>query len=244
LIVQRVLACKNVEDGRKALVLSSVVILPLFLVFLLVGALLWAYYQTHPFAVAIPEIRPNSGIKQNDYIYPIFMVTAVPHVLKGFLIVAILSAAMSSVSSALTSLASVSTMDFVKGLTRGEWKDEAYLRFSKYSTVVWAVALIIVASLSRGFPYVLNAAFGLRGLTSGALLGGLALVLFWKRGSAVPVFAGMLGSLAAMIYITQVEWDNSFVKGKIAWPWFTLIGTTIMLGIASATRAMTKRSQE
>jgi len=33
LIVQRVLACKTVADGRKALALSAVVILPLFLIF-------------------------------------------------------------------------------------------------------------------------------------------------------------------------------------------------------------------
>src|SRR5947209_15021234 len=37
LIVQRVLACKSVTDGRKALALSAVVILPLFVIFLLVG---------------------------------------------------------------------------------------------------------------------------------------------------------------------------------------------------------------
>src|ERR1700733_4858869 len=35
LIVQRVLACKTVRDGRRALMLSAVVILPLFLIFLL-----------------------------------------------------------------------------------------------------------------------------------------------------------------------------------------------------------------
>src|SRR5204863_3692038 len=114
LIVQRVLACKNVADGRKALALSAMVIFPLFLIFLLVGAMLWVFYQRHPFQIPLPEPRPGSGIKANDFIFPIFMMTEVPHVLKGFLIVAILSAAMSSVSSALTSLASVSTMDFLK----------------------------------------------------------------------------------------------------------------------------------
>ena len=36
LIVQRVLACKTVADGRKALILSAVIILPMFLIFLLV----------------------------------------------------------------------------------------------------------------------------------------------------------------------------------------------------------------
>jgi SSS family solute:Na+ symporter len=243
LIVQRVLACKNVADGRKALVLSAVVILPLFLIFLLVGALLWAYYESHPLAIAIPEIRPDSGIKRNDYIYPIFMMTEVPHVLRGFLIVAILSAAMSSVSSALTSLASVSTMDFIKGMTRGSWSEEAYLRFSKYSTVVWAGALIIVAYLSREVPYVLNAAFSLRGLTSGALLGGLALVLFWKRGSALPVCTGMIASLLAMIWITQTEWHTSFVQGKIAWPWYTLIGTVIMISVAAIVSSLSGASR-
>src|SRR3984893_974076 len=100
-----------------------------------VGAMLWVFYQGHPFRIPLPEPRPGSGIKANDFIFPIFMITEVPHVLKGFLIVAILSAAMSSVSSALTSLASVSTMDFVRHVSRN--RDEGFfLRFSKISTVV------------------------------------------------------------------------------------------------------------
>src|SRR6266581_1519813 len=137
LIVQRVLACKNVTDGRKALALSAVLILPLFLIFLLVGAMLWVFYQSHPFQIPLPEPRPGSGIKANDFVFPIFVMTEVPHILKGFLIVAILSAAMSSVSSALTSLASVSTMDFVKGLARRDRSEGFFLNFSKGSTVVW-----------------------------------------------------------------------------------------------------------
>src|SRR6266581_4643292 len=196
LIVQRVLACKTVSDGRKALALSAVLIFPLFLIFLLVGAMLWVFYQGHPFQIALPEPRPGSGIKANDFIFPIFMMTEVPHVLKGFLIVAILSAAMSSVSSALTSLASVSTMDFVKGLVSKNRSEEFFLRFSKGSTVVWAALLIYVAYLSREVAFVLDAAFKLRGLTSGALLGGLLLAVFWKKGRALPIVTGMLCSLA------------------------------------------------
>src|SRR5262245_41743394 len=139
LIVQRVLACKSVADGRKALVLSAVVILPLFLIFLVVGAMLWVFYQGHAFQIPLPESRP--GIKANDFLFPIFMVSEVPHLLKGFLIVAILSAAMSSVSSALTSLASVSTMDFVKHLMPRR-SEAFFLQFSRTSTVIWAVGLI------------------------------------------------------------------------------------------------------
>ncbi|MBN2508606.1 MAG: sodium/solute symporter [Verrucomicrobia bacterium] len=248
LIVQRVLACRTVADGRKALLLSAVGVFPLFLVFLLVGAMLWVFYQQTPMAVPIPEIRPGSGIKANDYIYPIFMMTAVPHVVRGFLIVAILSAAMSSVSSALTSLASVSTMDFVKPLTRRVRSEAFFLRFSKASTVVWAALLILVASLSREVEYVLNAAFSLRGLTSGALLGGLLLVLFWKRGTALPVVVGTLCSLAVMIGISQLEWTRISeagepIRASVGWPWYTLIGTLVTLTMAWLTRSLTRRSK-
>src|SRR6266481_1887856 len=204
LIVQRVLACKTVTDGRKALALSAVVIFPLFLIFLLIGAMLWVYYQKYPMPIEIPQVRSGSGIQKFDYIYPIFMLTGVPPVLKGFLIVAILSAAMSSVSSALTSLSSVSTMDFVKGFVSKNHTEEFFLRFSKVSTIVWAALLIYVAYLSREVAFVLDAAFKLRGLTSGALLGGLLLTVFWKKGRGLPVIAGMLASLAVMFTISPM----------------------------------------
>jgi len=231
LIVQRVLACKTVADGRKALALSAVLILPLFLIFLLVGAMLWVYYRQFPIAIPIPETRP--GIQANDYIYPIFMLTAVPNILKGFLIVAILSAAMSSVSSALTSLASVATMDFVRPLAAKPRTEEFYLRFSKVSTVGWAALLIVVAALTQHVESVLNAAFALRGLTSGALLGGLLLAVFWRKGRAVPVIAGMTTSLVAMVLISV------FWKEKIFWPWYTLIGTLVTVVIAFGVSALT-----
>ena len=185
LIVQRVLACKSVADGRKALVLSAIVIFPLFLIFLLVGAMLWVFYQGHPFQIALPETSPGSGITANDFIFPIFMMTEVPHLLKGFLIVAILSAAMSSVSSALTSLASVSTMDFVKHLLPGR-SEGFFLRFSKVSTVFWAAALILTAYLSRQVAFVLNAAFALRALEAAKTAGADVLCLCDTNGGVLP----------------------------------------------------------
>jgi SSS family transporter len=224
LIVQRVLACRSVADGRKALVLSAVMIFPLFLIFLLVGAMLWVYYQKFPIAIPLPETRP--GIKATDYVYPIFMLTAVPNVLKGFLIVAILSAAMSSVSSALTSLASVATMDFVQAMLAKGRSQEFYLKFSKLSTAAWAGLLILVAVMTKHVESVLNAAFDLRGLTSGALLGGLMLAVFWKKARTWPVVAAMAVSVSVMIVL------NRLVKERVFWPWYTLIGTLVTFSVS------------
>jgi SSS family transporter len=242
LIVQRVLACRTVADGRKALALSAVLIFPLFLIFLLVGAMLWVFYQGNPFQIPLPESQP--GLANVNFIFPIFMMTEMPHLLKGFLIVAILSAAMSSVSSALTSLASVSTMDFVKHLLP-QRSESFFLRFSKVSTVVWAAALILVASLSRQVEFVLNAAFSLRGLTNGALLGGLALAVFWRRGRAIPVITGMFVSLAVMSAIELLQklkatkdlWLQN-VGTEIFWPWYALIGVVLTVGVAWVTKLL------
>jgi SSS family transporter len=236
LIVQRVLACSNVSEGRKALVFSAVLIFPLFLMFLFVGVMLWVFYQSHPFQIPLPERRP--GIGANDFIFPIFIITEVPHVFRGFLIVAILAAAMSSISSAISALASVSTMDFLRHRLRG--KDEAFfLRFSKYSTVFWAGGLIFVAWLTREVEFVLNAAFSLRGLTSGALLGALILAIFWRRIGGRAATAGMIASVAVMNLIywppkfsAVNDWWIRTFGGEVFWPWFTLIGLIVTLGVA------------
>jgi SSS family transporter len=239
LIVQRVLACKSVADGRKALILSAVMILPLFLIFLIAGVMLWVFYQHHPFGIQLPEPRPGSGIKANDFIFPIFMLTEVPHVLRGFLIVAILAAAMSSVSSALTSLASVSTMDFLRGPAADPSSEAFFLRVSKISTLFWGMMLVMVAYSSREVVFVLNVAFSLRGLTSGGLLGGLLLALFFRRGRPAAVVSGMLCSLGVVTAIqvlpasrwTRDLW-HELIGFEVFWPWYTLIGTVVTLTVA------------
>lgn len=224
LIVQRVLTCRSVADGRKSLLLSAAIILPLFLVFLLTGTLLWVYFQQHPMGIPIPELRP--GVTKDDYVFPIFIVTVVPPVLKGFLIVAILSAAMSSVSSALSALASVSTMDFLKPLWGADRGEAFYLRFSRHSTLVWGGVLIVVAWLTQQAQSVLNLAFSLNGLTAGAMLGGLGLVVGWKRGRSLPVVVGMVVSVAFMVIL------HSFWRAQVAWPWYTLVGTLVTVAVA------------
>ena len=87
-----------------------------------------------------------------------------------------------------------------------------------------------------------NAAFSLRGLTSGALLGGLTLAIFWKKGRAFSVITGMLISLAVMTAIqpfpawevTKGFWAKA-IGTEIYWPWYTLIRLLVTLAAAWVT---------
>ena len=122
-------------------------------------------------------------------------------------------------------------MDFIKQMIKGR-DEEFFLRFSKYSTVFWALALVVIAWLTREVVFVLNAAFSLRGLTSGALLGALILALFARRVGPRAAMAGMMASLVFMnllywppnVALTKDWWMRTF-GGEVFWPWFTPLST-------------------
>ena len=219
LVAQRVLACRSIADGRKALIFSAVTILPMMLLFLFVGVLLWAHYQHTPMAIEIPE--NVFGKKQTDYAFPIFMLTEAPVGVKGLLLVGIFAAAMSSVSSALSALSSVSVMDL--GLGAAAKDDAAKLKLSRGTTIYWGIMLVIVAYASREVESVMNTAFALAGLTSGGLLGGVLLALVLRQSDGRTIIIGMAASLAAMVAIKYG------LKGAIHWPWYTAIGCGITL---------------
>src|SRR5262249_54144302 len=96
-----------------------------------------------------------------------------------------------------------------------------------------------IAYLSRKVDFVLNAAFSLRGLTSGALLGGLILALFWKRGRASAVIIGMITSLLVLSRVQNLphgkfteEFWSWTIHTEIYWPWYTLIGVVTTISVA------------
>jgi len=131
-----------------------------------------------------------------------------------------------------------------------ERSPQFYLRFSRLSTVAWAVALIFVAYLSRQVAFVLNAAFSLRGLTSGALLGGLILAVFWHKGRSAPVITGMVVAVVAMTAIQtlpKLAWTKDLwtrtIGTEIFWPWYTLIGLLVTVGTAWLTQLFVRAPQ-
>ena len=184
--------------------------------------MLWAHYDNAPMAIEIP--KNVFGKEQTDYAFPIFMLTEAPVGVKGLLLVGIFAAAMSSVSSALSALASVSVMDL--GLGKSAKDDNAKLKLSRGATIFWGIALVGVAYASREVGSVMNTAFALAGLTSGGLLGGVLLALVLKKSDGRPIIIGMATSLAAMLAIKYG------LKEAINWPWYTAIGCGITLLIA------------
>ena len=224
LIVQRLLTASRVEDARRALIGSGIVVIAQFALFLLIGVGLWAFYDGRVFA------RP-------DEIFPTFIVEAMPSGLKGLVIAAILAAA--TISSTLNSLAAASTHDIYLPLTGRDPAEPRVLAVAKIFTLVWGVALLGAALLYRaqGTPVVV-VALSIASFTYGGLLGGFLLGILSRRAVQRDAILGMSVGIVTMSIIVFAKAIIAAYPGladtlgpvsRIAWPWYVLIGTSITL---------------
>ncbi|MDD5092004.1 MAG: hypothetical protein PHQ23_13950, partial [Candidatus Wallbacteria bacterium] len=223
LLVQRILACRNKREGQKAMMFSAIVILPIFLMFLLIGLMLWVFYQHHAFGILQPV--DAAGKFKPDYIFPVFIITQMPSVIKGLLIAAIFAAAMSSIDSALCALSSIFVMDIHKEYFEKGRDEKYYIDFSKKTILLFGVVLTIVAFLCQNVTLIFNLAFKLTGITSGAVLGAMLFAIVNKRDfKSWPVMCGMLLSTAVMAYVVFYT--------SVHWAWLPFFGTAITMSTA------------
>jgi SSS family transporter len=226
LIVQRLLAASSLRDARRSLIGSGIAVILQFGLFLIIGIGLFAYYRGQAFQ------RP-------DEIFPRFIVEVMPPGLTGLVIAAILAAAMSTVSGALNSLAAASTHDIYLPLTGRRADDPSVLRIGKIFTLVWAIILVGGALLYRaqGTPVVV-VALSVASFTYGGLLGGFFLGMLWRRAIQRDAILGMAVGIAAMTLVVFAKplsaaypgmAETLAPLGRIAWPWYVLIGTSITM---------------
>jgi SSS family transporter len=214
LMVQRLLAAKDLRESRIALLASGVVILVQFALFLLIGSGLYFFY--------------GAGSHANpDRVFPLFIVNEMPRGLAGLMVAAILAAAMSNLSAAVNSLSSSSMVDFYLAW-RPNADERQRARLSRVMTLFWAAVLFVLALMSRGGGHVVEVGLSIASVAYGALLGVFLLGTLTTSASEVGAMIGMAGGLATNILL----WKQPQALPKIAYTWFVLIGSllTFVLG--------------
>ena len=134
--VQRYVSCANETDGRKAILLGWFSGFIGVAATLILGALIFSFYTIN---AGLPE-----GLA-NDEILPHFIVNDVPPVASGFLVAAIFAAAMSSIDSALHSLATCMTVDFYDRYSTAPPNEARSLKVAQFLIVVWGLLGIVAA---------------------------------------------------------------------------------------------------
>jgi SSS family transporter len=224
LIVQRLLACRGLRDAQKALVGSGFLVLFQMTLFLTIGVLLFARFGGRTF-------------HSPDQIFPTFIVRDLPPLLSAYLVAGIFSAAMCSESSALNSLASALASDVVGPLSgKPGLEGRGGLRLGRMLTLFWTVLLAALAVgfslLSQSEPAV-QVALGLASVTAGGLLGAFLLARYARRALESDVLwaIALVTAFMLLLWLGSKGWIPFALGRRIAWPWYSLIGSSLTLAV-------------
>ncbi|MEJ5304842.1 MAG: sodium:solute symporter [Ignavibacteria bacterium] len=220
LIVQRLLATKNLKNAQKAIIGSGVIIVFQFAIFLLVGVLLFVYYG---------KLNMRS-----DEVFPFFIINVIPTGLKGLIIAGLFAAALSTLAGSISSLSSATVLDILVPYFKKFDDDKKKLFASRIITIIWAVLLILVAFLfMESSQAVVEIALSIASFTYGGLLGTFLLGILNKKASQEDALAGFVAGIFLMITVISLK--------LTAWTWFTLIGVTATLIIGSFLASLQKK---
>ena len=227
LIVQRLLTTKTLKDSQKAIIGSGIMVTFQFALFLVVGLLLYGFYN----GISITD--PASPFNKPDEIFPYFIIHQIPAGAKGFIIAGLFAAAMSTLAGSISSLSSSVMLDLYKPLKPENISPQKELFISRMVTIVWAVILSSVALLFIQLQQsVVEIALGIASITYGGLLGTFLLGLFNKKvnqNNAMIGFSLGILTMVLIILIPKLTGNQPIVH----WTWYVAIGSsvTILSGI-------------
>ncbi|BCU77485.1 sodium:solute symporter [Luteolibacter sp. LG18] len=257
-MVQRMLTAKNKRQSAVATILSGLADVPITLVVLGIGILLYVFYQQHPDPLmplnAKGEVSPNK-------VFPHFVLTVMPAGLRGLVVAGVLATTMGSLSTALNSLATSYVKDFHFRWFGEPADDKGKVHALRLGTVIFAVLLISVAlatawvSAHNPNLRILPIILGIFGYTYGSLLGVFMTGLFTKtRGSDQGNVIAMLAGFIVVAYLSGLDTDVAALFGaksvtRPAWmpviefPWRIMFGTLVTFAVSVAFRTPERASK-
>lgn len=240
--VQRLLSAKDEKTVRTLLFANGMLRLPVVFVYCTMGLVLGAFILVAPDfleEIAIvtkkyfPEEYANSGIKP-DLMVPVFIVRYLPHGVIGILMVGILSAAMSSLSSTVNSLSAVTVEDF---FNRGKLKltGVKYMMISKIAVVFWGVVCIACAFLfGSSESSVIEIINAIGSVFYGPVLATFILAIYSRKVNKYGMNVGIiLAVLVNLIFSKTMQGIIGFDPGiEIFWIWLNFTGFAMCTGLA------------
>ena len=206
-LVQRLLSARSAREAARGLVLSGFIVFAQFIVFLFIGIMLFVYYQQVP----LPQ-----PLTRTDEILPLFVVNSLTHGVAGFIVAAIVAAAL---SPSLNAMAATTVNDFYLRYVRPDADQRTQMRMSKLATVGWGIVQLLIAIGAQWMERsVLDAGLAVLSFASGSVLGAFLIGTLMRRINERDALLGMIAGLAVM----TVVWGWT----SVAFTWYVLIGAT------------------
>lgn len=218
--LQRVKACRSLEDANKAYKFAAI-FYALHMLILILGVLLWLFYYERGIPLELAETLKG----QPDRIFPYFIVNEIPFGISGILISAIFAAGISTLDSALTELSDIGVSNIYK-----EKEGDSPVKIMKISRgfiIFWALAFFVLSVWFSGMQAegLLNLTFKLPNYLFGSVLGTIVLARY-GIGQTTEYLLGFTASIIT-VYLAQ-RYSFSF------WWWCPMSGFAMILFASGA----------
>jgi len=239
-MTQRALSCKNTKEAQKSLMMSIYLTIPVAILFLFIGLLLYLFYQ-HPELSNLHTsvIQKFEGEKITIFMY--YILHEMPSGMRGLVTVGAVAAALSSSNSVLGAMSSVLIEDLYKPwkLKQGVVDEIYFVKAGRKAVLFFAVALSFMAMLSYYWQRytdlpLLSFALGVMAFAYTGLLGVYAAAIFTNRGNAKRVPFALLGGFLTVLFLQPYVFGDalSALFGfKLGFAWQILAGTIVSFGI-------------
>jgi solute:Na+ symporter, SSS family len=180
-LVQRALAAKSIDEGRKGVLLVGLLTLLTLFVIIIPGVMAKNFFP---------------ALEKPDMVYPSLVIKMLPVGLVGLLLAALIAALTSTLSGLLNSVATLFTMDFY---THNR-KDVSQKQMVKVGRIVSAIALVIAVwwapQIGTRFSSLLKYYQEMLSMMAPPIVAAFILGVFWKRANSKGNFAGLMAGAA------------------------------------------------
>lgn len=212
---QRLLSASGMPTIKKLLLANGLFRFPLTFTYCIMGLVLGtlllqdAGFQEMMDSVYQSNIGSLEG-KKADLMVPVFIIKYLPNGIIGILIVAIMSAAMSSLSSTVNSLSAVTMEDFVKRFKPG-MSDKTYVMNSRLLSLFWGLVCLFFAFFAGNIEgTVIEVINKISSVFYGPILAAFMLAILTKKthamGANIGIVVGVLFNMYLWLYVPQVFW--------------------------------------
>ena len=237
-LIMRFMACKSVDEGRKAAAFNVLILLPISTIVVSNGG-----WVGKAISVVTPEAW-NSATKLDHVFTQVAYLISGSEIVFAFIIAAVAAALMSSVDTLINAVAAVVINDIYRPLVKNK-TDKHYLKIamivSALATIIGAFSTILFAN----FPTLYEAHAFFHSTMTPPLVVAIFLGIFWKSyntPAAVATFLGgallmWVGSIYPQIFISPFDHgiefnpDRPYSYIRALYNTFVCAGSGIIVGL-------------
>src|SRR6202048_3280034 len=249
LVVQRILAAKDIRSAEMAPIIGAGFKMLVPLIVILPGLLGLAVLPMQ----RVPEsVATVTGAHSYNDVLPLMLARYCGPGLLGLGITALIAGFMSGMAGNVTAFTTVWTYDIYRPLINSKGTDHHYVKMGRWTTVIGVLISVGTAYLVMQFASIMDYVQALFSFFIAPLFGTVVLGMLWKRATGAGGFWGLLcGTLSSIGMWTWVKLDPSALRYVALSPqakglaqdmyqalWSFVVCVTVTVVVSLATKPM------